>query len=321
MEILPFLDSLGCVENAPIVTAAVTYDDPKTGQPVLLVIHQAIYVAGLKHNLLSPMQLRHSGIIVNERPKHCTPVPEREDHAIVIPDGKYMITLDLYGITSYFPTRTPTDQEASWYHETGDFMELTESSPEWDPNSTHFQELEKRFVDRYGELLDQVPSHPRQLFALSTDDHYVQPFRKIGATRRKRPGPMDVETLAKNWAVGIESADRTLRATTQRGVRSFEGNEVGVEKRFPTGDRHLRYRRLNHPLYHDTLFSSIKSTRGNKCSQVYATDFAWSRNFPMKKKGGAHHTLDDLFHRYGVPTKLISDDAKELVQGELARKA
>jgi hypothetical protein len=35
----------------------------------------------------------------------------------------------------------------------------------------------------------------------------------------------------------------------------------------------------------------------------------------------AHHTLDDFFHRYGVPTNLISDNAKELTQGEFARKA
>ena len=31
--------------------------------------------------------------------------------------------------------------------------------------------------------------------------------------------------------------------------------------------------------------------------------------------------MDELFHRYGVPTKLISDNAKELTQGEFARKA
>jgi hypothetical protein len=77
--------------------------------------------------------------------------------------------------------------------------------------------------------------------------------------------------------------------------------------------------RLNCWVYHDTLLSSIKSTRGNKCSQVYATDFCWSRNFPIKSKSQSHHTLDEFFHRYGVPASLISDNAKELTQGEFAR--
>jgi hypothetical protein len=41
----------------------------------------------------------------------------------------------------------------------------------------------------------------------------------------------------------------------------------------------------------------------------------------MKSKGDSYKTLDNMFHQYGVPTKLISDDAKELTLGEFARKA
>jgi transposase len=40
----------------------------------------------------------------------------------------------------------------------------------------------------------------------------------------------------------------------------------------------------------------------------------------MKSKGQAHNTLDLLFHREGVPAEIISDGAKELVQGEFRRK-
>jgi hypothetical protein len=89
----PFLDSLGCVKSAQIVTAAVAYDDPSTGRSILMVIHQAILIKGLEHNILCPMQLRHSGITVNECPKHCVTIPARDDHAIIIPDGNYMIPL------------------------------------------------------------------------------------------------------------------------------------------------------------------------------------------------------------------------------------
>ncbi len=142
VEITPFLDTLGCVESAPIVTALLAYDDPSTGQAKLLVLHQAILIKGLKHNLVCPMQLRHSGITVNERPKHCTSIPTQEDHAIVFEDENYLISLQLDGVTSYFPTRTPTRTEVEDYQDGGDFRELTTNSPEWDPHSKIFEDLE-----------------------------------------------------------------------------------------------------------------------------------------------------------------------------------
>jgi hypothetical protein len=141
-------------------------------------------------------------------------------------------------------------------------------------------------MDRYGEVVERPRSHPRQLFVTNLESHYDNPFRKftVAATISKRPGPWNAALLAKNWGIGVETAEKTLRATTRRGVREFDGGSVGVERRFPTGDRHLRYTRLNHPVYHDTLFSSVKSIRSNTCSQIYATDFCWSRNFPMSRK-------------------------------------
>jgi hypothetical protein len=67
-EVSPFLDSLGCIASAPIIVmAAVCYDDPSSGRPILLILHQAIYIKGMKHNLLCPMQLRHNGITMKER--------------------------------------------------------------------------------------------------------------------------------------------------------------------------------------------------------------------------------------------------------------
>jgi hypothetical protein len=97
-------------------------------------------------------------------------------------------------------------------------------------------------VDQYGELVELLVGHPRQLFMLTTtDDHLHDPFRllRISATTTKCPGEWNSKFLAHNWVIGIEAAEWTLRATTQRGVRAFDGNTVGVERQFPTGDRHL----------------------------------------------------------------------------------
>jgi hypothetical protein len=54
---------------------------------------------------------------------------------------------------------------------------------------------------------------------------------------------------------------------------------------------------------------------------MYATDFGWSRNFPMKKESDVHETLDLFLNRYGLPEALVSDGAQALTQGEFKRKA
>ena len=66
------------------VSAAVAYDDPVTGQAIILVINQAISMPQLKHNLLCPMQLRHNDVELNETPKFLTKDPTEKSHAIVL---------------------------------------------------------------------------------------------------------------------------------------------------------------------------------------------------------------------------------------------
>ena len=101
---------------------------------------------------------------------------------------------------------------------------------EWDPQSTRFRDLESQLVDRYGELREGVTSDVRNLFATVTDRDLYEPFRKlkIYATTTKHPGAWNSQFLASKWGIGVETAERTLRATTQRGVRSFDGKSAGV---------------------------------------------------------------------------------------------
>ena len=68
VEIMPFLDSLGCVTEVPAVMAVIAYNDPTMGHAILLIIHQVIYVKGTDHNLLCSMWLHHNGVEVNECP-------------------------------------------------------------------------------------------------------------------------------------------------------------------------------------------------------------------------------------------------------------
>ena len=129
-----------------------------------------------------------------------------------------------------------------------------------------------------------------------------QPGKTILTSQQKM---VDAPTLAKIWNIPLDRAKNTVFATTQRGVRHVKN--PSIMRRFPTNDRMLRYNRLPHPLFTDTLLAGTASQRRHKFSQVFATSYGWSRNIPMTKKGDAPFAIDRLFIHEGVPPEMIMD--------------
>ena len=148
VKVTPFLKSLGSLTRVPIVSAAVAYDDPKSGEVIILIFHQALHMPELDHCLLCPMQLRLNDVVLNERPKFLTQRPTEEDHAMIIDD--LIIPLELDGVTSTFPGRMPTQKE---YEECRRY-EVTYPHPEWCPHTTLYAEEEARFTNEDGTLCD-----------------------------------------------------------------------------------------------------------------------------------------------------------------------
>jgi hypothetical protein len=113
-----------------MVSAALAYDDVTTGKSVILVVHQAIYIPDLNHNLLSTMQLRLNDVTVIDVPRFLTDKPTPLTHALVIPtddfDDPYVIPMSLHGASSTFPTRKPTVDE----YETLPHLVLTSEEPQ-----------------------------------------------------------------------------------------------------------------------------------------------------------------------------------------------
>jgi hypothetical protein len=73
------------------------------------------------------------------------------------------------------------------------------------------------------------------------------------------------EVLARRWGISLDTAHRTLRATTQREVRAFLNPTDG---RFSTRLPHLAFPMLrDRKMYTDTLFAKVKSIRSNVCAQ------------------------------------------------------
>ena len=334
-------DTVSHSEACRTISAVIAYDHPESGEAFMLIIHQAILIPGMKANLLSPMQLRDNDLRVNDEPKFMVPNPTEDHHAIYIPEVKgespaLRIPLSLHGVTSYFPTRKPTRDEYE-KSELDYRLELTSESPEWEPSTTRFQEQEDAMLDPNGNLLDKPVSNwsrKRIVAALNTTSQGEPIDHALGealesavscqgivvlktSARGHTIGP---ETLAKNWSIGLPTAKRTIEATTQSGVRTIL--HPTLSRRFRTNDRQLRYRRLSHYMFTDTLESRVTSWFcQNKYAQVFATRFGWVRVYPMKKKSDAHEGLSAMAHGDGVPPLIVMDGAKEQTMGEFRRKA
>jgi hypothetical protein len=332
------------------VSAALAYDDLLSGETVILMIHQAIYIPDLSHNLLSPMQLRLIDVIVNETPRFLTENPDEFTYTILIPDtatGRpYVIPLGIHGVTSTFPTRKPSISE----FESLPHVELTSEDPPYDPHDTTFATQERSLITTVWEKGDRIGVAPssRRLCSVSRtleaakaisvgsdaatlslkqtsvthDDmllydsitNNISVLRKYGSSGKQ----FKPEQLAKNWGIDLATAKRTIDVTTQRGVRTVL--HPTLSRRFRTNDRQLRYRRLAIDCFTDTLISNIPSRRNNKYAQIFSTSDGWCRAYPMAKKSMAHEGLSLLFQRDGVPNTIIMDGAREQTMGEFRRK-
>ena len=335
VTVTPFHQELGKMNGVSVVSALVAYDDPSSGAPILLVINQALFFPELGVHLLCPMQLRHNGITVNDCPRHCKGDPKEEDHTLLVGDNGLRISLDLHGVTSYFPVRKPTNDEVELYEKEGGY-ELTAADPEWEPKSERFAQMEAATYNPDGTTRRRKSDSEKELDVGGvqvgripcgnlTETELTYPVDTVGdtvnvsvvATRSEKEH--HIRALSQAWGIGLPAARRTVLSTTQRAIRTWGSRNV--ERRYPSGDRNLRYRRLPYPLFTDTFFATTKSRTGKTCAQIFASDFGWSRVYPMNTKSEAHMALDELFHRVGVPERLIPDDAKELTQGEFRKKA
>ena len=133
----------------------------------------------------------------------------------------------------------------------------------------------------------------------------------LSSTRTHTHKPIDHMTLAKRWCIAPDRAKLTIDNTMQRGVRTCLYPDLS--RRFDTNDRMLRYTRLRHILYSDTMFAATKSRRGYKCAQVFATDFGWVRVIPMSTKSDAHDALSLILQRVGAPCAMVVDGSKEQI--------
>ena len=328
------------------ISGALAYDNPHSGKRYHVIIHQAVSIPTMKHHLLCPMQSRANGVTVNDCPRMYVENPDEESHCIVANDedgNKVLLPFLLRGVTSYLSVTTLGKQEFDSHEYPR--VHLTSCDLRWDPGSDIYAQQENAMIDHRGIVLrrDSTARGPmtviNQITTSTCDDavdftanenfgavlashiniselhNSTTRYGDIKSNKRKQ---VDSTTLAKRWGIDPKKAMRTVRKTTQRGVRTTL--HPTLSRRYPTKDRMKRYRRMPHPLFTDTLFAGTTSKDGNKCSQVFGSSFGWSRSNAMKSKGQAHDALGLMFKRDGVPPKIVSDGAKEEILGRFAEK-
>jgi hypothetical protein len=265
-------DPEGETQSLSIVSAAMGYTIPESGQTVLLIAHQSICSPSLSHNLLSTMQIRLHAVIVNETPKFQSLNPTKLSHSISVRgenvEDVLLTPLELHGVVSCFPTFKPTQLD----FETCDRYELAYESHEYDPSATTFHEQEAGMMDSWGNIKASGDCHPKRrqvcsllqkeaeikllsskysdtsvklqdlsavlddgaLLAELDDNNLNFNISLVKSDMRYKAG-IDAATLAKNWGIDIEAANRTRLVTTQRGIRRMI--HPSLTKRYKTNDR------------------------------------------------------------------------------------
>jgi hypothetical protein len=326
------------------VSGVVAYDDPQTERMLHLIINQAIHIPHLDHHLLCPMQCRVNDVTVNNLPKFLAADPTEQTHALTLtnpnnPLHLVILPLTLRGVMLLLNVRSVTIDEFNSH----DYLRLhlTSEILTWDPTTDLYEQQEHAMMDYSGNIvrdaavrgptliLNELQSLTTDLADLTHDCNFHQVLTShvvvssvnaslSGHVRSCKTAPIDFMTLAGRWMIAPDHAKKTVQRTTQQGVCTCLNPMLAQQ--FLTNDWMLRYKRLRHTTFTDTLFAGTPSRSGNKCAQAYSTSFGWARAHPMTRKGEAHETLSLLFHRDGVPPTMIFDSSKEQCKGDFKRK-
>ena len=327
--------SIKPIENVPIVSGATAFDDPTTGTTLILVFHESLYYGErLDHSLINPNQVRAYGI-----PFWDNPYDNARPLCIDV-NTDFQIPLRAVGTKLLFHTRVPTASELAHCPH----IDMTSPAP-WNPsdvtmiqatsqggNSAHPWKRKQissisadtttsEYLDPHSDeaLLDAID--PSLVFlgnrmvslqrrvAAQVETVYDQtdaPGRRTFVSD-ERHRKVNAQVLAERFGISIPRAQRTLRVTTQRGVRSAI---LPISRRY-RADRVFSMKRLNGKFATDTAYGSVKSLRGHVGCQLFSNKCGFKACYPLSKVDGnsVGDALTQFINDYGVPERLVFDGA------------
>ena len=321
-SVSPFSDSYSAMQDVPVCTGATAWTDRDSGVTHILIVHEALWFGtALPNSLLNPNQCRAFGISLCDDPTD----PFR---SLGMRLDNLFIPFTMSGSTASFTTRAPTKHEIDLCNH----IAITEDL--WDPTQVHFDHVKAGTARHLSSISTPFGSNGFRrpasfryesdavLSSISTtltDVSLYPALVRVSNTNttsqssrvdsNERHTTVTAESIAQSWAIGLESARMTLRATTQLAARHAIHP---LRRRYRTDVLSTRHRRLNIRIYSDTLFSKTRSIRGNTCAQLFAAkDFVWI--YPMKAKAQAGEALQCFIEEVGIPATIVVDGANEQV--------
>ena len=337
VDVVPFSDDFTPMKDIPIVTAVTAAQCPDTGEVVLLHFPQGLwYGRRMNHSLINPNQLRHFGIAVSNDPT------DKNRFFGIDTQQDFRIPFTMSGSIAGWESWCPSDDEMS--NPSYRHIQMCDDDA-WIPSEvtigmvTTTEEEELRRVSSISEHPagtpvvtwslfsdDEIPILDDRMFAyraihavqvasvsqpLTDDDVWIHedlsdPLVRVGAVgAERRHSKYTAQELARKWGCGLETAQNTLKKTTQRNVRHALHP---LHQRYRVDHLNLNRRRLNTTMYTDTLFARTKSLRQNTCAQVY-TNGKFTQVYPMRAEtgDGVGQTLTLLTEDVGIPDTLVYD--------------
>ena len=325
-DVSPYSDSYEPIRNVPIVKGATAVTSKTTGETLILVFNEAIWMGDhLDHSLLNPNQLRHYGIIVQDNPFDKTALHLASHH------DEFMMPMQADGTTIYFDSRTPTDYELQHSPQI-----VMSSHAEWNPRDIQFPQqvhhmeegeedmtynlmhnmsgiTSERQFDLTSVLHDEVPISriitDRLVAAITISEVETRPDVPLPRTfaSGKRHSDVTAQELSERWFIGLSQAHDTIKVTTQNHVRSAV---LPLSRRY-RADRVFEKPLLRGDFYTDTMDARCKSLQGNRYAQVFANKDFFAIAYPIGKKSAAGDSLRQFIHDFGRPEKLTYDGSLE----------
>jgi hypothetical protein len=222
------------------VSAGMSYDVPGSGRVVIIIVHQAINLPHLPHNLLNPMQMRWNDAVVNETPKFQCVNPTNLSHTITVKgeniNDELIIPLDLRGVVSCFTTRQPTQEE----FDTCDRYELTYESPVYDPSGSSYAEQEAAMMDSRGQLKVAEDKNPlrRQICPVHMADTFRDTKIKLQALSLTLYGSPLLQEMTIH--VHISEVNMSSLTADMRDGGGVDAQELSPWKKKRMHTRHSR---------------------------------------------------------------------------------
>jgi hypothetical protein len=352
-SVAPFSDHYDAMTDVPIAHAATAWDNPTTGETVLLLFYHGLWFGDkLSHSLISPNQCRSIGASICDDPWD----PHRSLH-LSDPDKLVTIPLMYSANVVSFVTHAPSDEEMDTCRRV-----ILTSRDSWDPSKLGLAQASKeeeayarlvscmridpdiqvaddgvtmqmddcnadrllvscsdafsdkamahrlissiKIASEYEDEEDPIVHESKVPLQVSRPDFYVKSM--ASKTRHSKVTPSE---LSIRLGCGLETAAKTLQATTQFGVRSATGP---LMRRYKTNILQMRCRRLKTTFYNDTMFAKKLSLRGNKSAEIFTNGrFVYATPTPNKAGHTVGQALLELIHEVGVPAKIVVDGASE----------